>query len=106
MRLDAPESAAASAQYLSVLNWADGPRGGRPSLIEGARQRLENLGTPAAVMAEIDRTRKVPLTITWSAPRDGIVLERTAIDGMRRSEERRVGKECVSTCRSRWAPYH
>src|SRR3546814_8821950 len=23
-----------------------------------------------------------------------------------RSEERRVGTECVSTCRSRWAPYH
>src|SRR3546814_4241611 len=22
------------------------------------------------------------------------------------SEERRVGKECVSTCRSRWSPYH
>src|SRR3546814_21068111 len=32
-------------------------------------------------------------------------------DGIRstlrqRSEERRVGKECVSTCRSRWPPYH
>src|SRR3546814_17302228 len=26
--------------------------------------------------------------------------------GTRRSEERRVGKECVSTCRSRWSPYH
>src|SRR3546814_12064130 len=25
---------------------------------------------------------------------------------MARSEERRVGKECVSTCRSRWPPYH
>src|SRR3546814_17726989 len=25
---------------------------------------------------------------------------------MDRSEERRVGKECVSTCRSRWSPYH
>src|SRR3546814_11600608 len=25
---------------------------------------------------------------------------------MYRSEERRVGKECVSTCRSRWSPYH
>src|SRR3546814_14655437 len=25
---------------------------------------------------------------------------------VRRSEERRVGKECVSTCRSRWSPYH
>src|SRR3546814_11893881 len=23
-----------------------------------------------------------------------------------RSEERRVGKECVNTCRSRWSPYH
>src|SRR3546814_20979819 len=30
-------------------------------------------------------------------PEDTIVI---------RSEERRVGKECVSTCRSRWAPYH
>src|SRR3546814_18469404 len=25
---------------------------------------------------------------------------------LRRSEERRDGKECVSTCRSRWSPYH
>src|SRR3546814_13800694 len=25
---------------------------------------------------------------------------------VKRSEERRVGKECVSTCRSRWSPYH
>src|SRR3546814_21143024 len=31
----------------------------------------------------------------------------TAIQGVgSRSEERRVGKECVSTCRSRWSPYH
>src|SRR3546814_9494514 len=27
-------------------------------------------------------------------------------DVIDRSEERRVGKECVSTCRSRWSPYH
>src|SRR3546814_11454445 len=29
-------------------------------------------------------------------------------EGLRsaRSEERRVGEECVSTCRSRWSPYH
>src|SRR3546814_15323818 len=31
-------------------------------------------------------------------------LKPTAAD--RRSEERRVGKECVSTCRSRWSPFH
>src|SRR3546814_15039807 len=29
-----------------------------------------------------------------------------AAPGQIRSEERRVGKECVSTCRSRWSPYH
>src|SRR3546814_5802489 len=29
-----------------------------------------------------------------------------ASEGFTRSEERRVGKECVSTCRSRWSPYH
>src|SRR3546814_13875053 len=28
------------------------------------------------------------------------------ISKIERSEERRVGKECVSTCRSRWSPYH
>src|SRR3546814_6996189 len=31
-------------------------------------------------------------------------VSHTAMSG--RSEERRVGKECVSTCRSRWSPYH
>src|SRR3546814_3545009 len=30
----------------------------------------------------------------------------TLLLGLSRSEERRVGKECVSTCRSRWSPYH
>src|SRR3546814_12653383 len=29
-----------------------------------------------------------------------------ACEEAERSEERRVGKECVSTCRSRWSPYH
>src|SRR3546814_2456438 len=33
-----------------------------------------------------------------------VVFETTCTAG--RSEERRVGKECVSTCRSRWSPYH
>src|SRR3546814_13364730 len=28
------------------------------------------------------------------------------VTALTRSEERRVGKECVSTCRSRWSPYH
>src|SRR3546814_15667945 len=35
-----------------------------------------------------------------------VLPERETADGLLRSEERRVGKECVSTCRSRWSPYH
>ena len=35
----------------------------------------------------------------------GVSINYNETDGMR-SEERRVGKECVSTCRSRWSPYH
>src|SRR3546814_14989742 len=33
-------------------------------------------------------------------------LDRVLFANSGRSEARRVGKECVSTCRSRWAPYH
>src|SRR3546814_905548 len=36
---------------------------------------------------------------------DGRAGHVVTINGTR-SEERRVGKECVSTCRSRWSPYH
>src|SRR3546814_9234417 len=34
------------------------------------------------------------------------ILEKNWKIATDRSEERRVGKECVSTCRSRWSPYH
>src|SRR3546814_13696910 len=36
----------------------------------------------------------------------GASLQSAGIFSASRSEERRVGKECVSTCRSRWSPYH
>src|SRR3546814_2330738 len=54
----------------------------------------------------------------WMDPMMGIVgavviarwswtlMHDTAAVLLDRSEERRVGKECVSTCRSRWSPYH
>src|SRR3546814_14488246 len=49
----------------------------------------------------------------YSKPADFEALAATVIDRVLdlsgfelRSEERRVGKECVSTCRSRWSPYH
>src|SRR3546814_2036284 len=33
-------------------------------------------------------------------------IAKQALEKLERSEERRVGKECVSTCRSRWSPDH
>src|SRR3546814_17418316 len=52
-------------------------------------QRLRGIG-------EVDRRDVAAL----DAHEVDLVLRRV------RSEERRVGKECVSTCRSRWTPYH
>src|SRR3546814_7923880 len=39
-------------------------------------------------------------------PGDRVFLPISNARAVERSEERRVGKECVSTCRSRWSPYH
>ena len=50
---------------------------------DGSRRRLQNLNVPAGVIAEMERTRTVPMAITWSSPRDGIVLERGAVEGMK-----------------------
>src|SRR3546814_2860228 len=49
----------------------------------------------------------LPLVIMM-APyvKDGRIKGLAVMSKTRRSEERRVGKECVSTCRSRWSPYH
>src|SRR3546814_14113144 len=47
------------------------------------------------------RLREAGLTVYGFGERKTPVSLRAA-----RSEERRVGKECVSTCRSRWSPYH
>src|SRR3546814_5225795 len=68
------------------LRW----RADRVDLVAAVDREIGNAGRPKNDDARIDRQRDV----------GGI----GRIVG--RSEERRVGKECVSTCRSRWSPYH
>ena len=77
-QLYSPEITAASAQFLTDLG-----SGGRGGLTGGGRQRLENLGVPAEAIAELEHSRKVPLSMTWRSPRDGIVLQRSASEGMK-----------------------
>src|SRR3546814_12164147 len=67
---------------------------------------------------QLQRARQMPgLTPNWdmllsfaASSEDPISGGRHKVIGSRplalRSEERGVGKECVSTCRSRWPPYH
>src|SRR3546814_12910835 len=50
--------------------------------------------------------RSAPITDSSVRGRRRSDQERSHTDTTRRSEERRVGKECVSPCRSRWSPYH
>src|SRR3546814_10648702 len=58
---------------------------------------FRNLHTPPCTHRPPPREQ--PLVLAWC-------LSERAIAPRQRSEERRVGKECVSTCRSRWSPYH
>lgn len=73
--------ASAAAEYLSTITSKS--VGGVEIYGRGSRQRLINLDVPEKVIAEMEKTRVAPVTVRWSAPRDGIVLERNAIEGMR-----------------------
>jgi Cu(I)/Ag(I) efflux system membrane fusion protein len=71
LEIFSPDINSAAAQLISSAGF------------EGSRRRLENLNVPQDVITEMERTRKVPLSITWAAPRDGVVLERNATEGMK-----------------------
>jgi len=81
MQVYSPAVSSAAAEYVTTLT--SRTTAGEPSYGRGSRQRLMNLDVPDAVIAGIEKTRVVPVTVEWSAPRDGIVLERNAVQGMR-----------------------
>ncbi|MEP6841603.1 MAG: efflux RND transporter periplasmic adaptor subunit, partial [Bradyrhizobium sp.] len=82
MEVYSPAISSAAAEYLATIN-SKTTNGGDGSYGRGSRQRLMNLDMPDAAIAAIDKTRNVPTSVEWTSPRDGIVLERTAIEGMR-----------------------
>ena len=61
----------------------------------------------AGATLAIEAERSAFVVGAWDAQKKSVPLALTACircdDG---SEERRVGKECLSVCRSRWSPYH
>ncbi len=79
MRVYSSALSAAAAQYVTDLGLPG--TGGLPRN-RGARQRLENLGVPDEIIAEIENSRQGSLTVTWPAPRDGFVIEHNVVEGM------------------------
>ena len=82
MRVYSPALSSAAAQYVSVFG-AKAGSGITAQAVKGARQRLENLGMSEQAIADIERTGEMALSVPWLAPRDGEILERAAVNGMR-----------------------
>lgn len=81
MEIYSPAIASAAAEYIATIT--SKVTAGDNQYGRGSRQRVMNLDVPEAALAAMETSRTVPLAIAWSAPRDGIVLERTATEGMR-----------------------
>jgi membrane fusion protein, copper/silver efflux system len=81
MEVYVPAVSSAAAEYLATIS--SKTTSGDASYGRGSRQRLLNLDVPEAAIAAIEKSRDVLTSIQWTAPRDGIVLERNAIEGMR-----------------------
>jgi Cu(I)/Ag(I) efflux system membrane fusion protein len=75
MQIYSSAVASAAAEYLSTITSKTTGR--------GSRQRLINLDVPEQVISDMEKSHVAPVTVQWSAPRDGIVLERNAVEGMR-----------------------
>ena len=81
MEIYSPSISTAAAEYMATIN--SKTTGGTAGYGRGSRQRLVNLDVPEEVIAAMEKGGSAPLAIQWSAPRDGVVLERNAIEGMR-----------------------
>src|SRR3546814_10601496 len=67
---------------------------------DSQKENVGNITNPIAIII----AASLSILISYRQKADGEIGKAFLI--LTRSEERRVGKECVSTCRSRWSPYH
>jgi len=81
MEIYSPAVSSAAAEYISTIS--SKMTAGEAGYGRGSRQRMMNLDVPESAIVAIEKSHIVPIAIDWTAPRDGIVLERNAIEGMR-----------------------
>jgi Cu(I)/Ag(I) efflux system membrane fusion protein len=82
MRVSGPNLASAAAEYLIALKARPEETIGLLGA-KGAKRRLENIGVPETVIASIEQTHEIPLSVPWPAPQDGEIVERAVVNGMR-----------------------
>src|SRR3546814_18215016 len=85
-----------SADPAEALSWREGRRWARCNSSGSGHILVTNLSVPCS---RNSASLSLGPRLSFAPP-----SLRRSIFGVR-SEERRVGKECVSTCRSRWSPY-
>jgi len=81
MEIYSPAVSAAAAEYISTIS--SKTTAGEGGYGRGSRQRVMNLDVPESAIVAMEKSHIVPIAIQWTAPRDGIVLERNAVEGMR-----------------------
>src|SRR3546814_9631841 len=91
-----------TAYEMRISDWSSDVCSSDLSCAGGAASRSAGEApAPAQVRHQVGGARR---DVSGAAVR-GLEAESQVV-GRGRSAERRVGKECVSTCRSRWSPYH
>src|SRR3546814_3643194 len=87
-----------TAYEMRISDWSSDVCSSDLNYRTGHRSHSDNCPAPPRFESEESSNKD-----TWRIAALPAGVAATARD---RSEERRVGKECVSTCRSRWSPYH
>src|SRR3546814_13274955 len=95
-----------ACQVNAASVWPSQPRTTAPAIAAGiaGRPKRRIVGKCADFPTSTPLNRLLSRWTTATAERAASAGKKIAKTG-RRSEERRVGEECGSTCRSRWAPY-
>src|SRR3546814_11339636 len=104
MRISDWSSDVCSSDLLKLLSFTGSPGVGWDLKAKAGKKKVVlELGGNAAVIVDKDADLDHALArIIFGA----FYQSGQSFIGVQRSEERRVGNECVSTCRSRWWPYH
>src|SRR3546814_13147872 len=91
--------------YTTLFRSTTARQGGRQAEEGGRKETLSPQGKDGLAHASLRHCERSE-AIQGGLRNAGLPRGFAARNDGGRSEERRVGKECVSTCRSRWSPYH